>query len=255
MELITNGEQYIGYIVINFFLMIVGYYIANNYPKFAIIRKVPSLDSITEAIKSAAERGRNVFFSPGGLQANTPIRAIFVPGVLSIAQHTSLNCGKLGVPLYSVVGDSTMNLLTIDALRSGFVESGHPEAFSATRHFFVGSPQSNMYESMYAIGDYNCGTVIMTGTFNAGTNCPVYEYASKKDAIIVGAEIWPHEESHAVVGADYVLLPEEMMVAGVYLGTVKDPGETFITTGNDLIKLFAIGALVALTLLTFAGLR
>jgi hypothetical protein len=235
--------------------MVAAWFGTKAYPWLQEIRNIPSIDACDEAIRAAAERGKSVYHSPGSLQASTAVRGMFVPGITALMQNSAFQCSTLGIDLYTVVGDSQMQLYVVDAVRTGHVQAGHPERHDISKNFFVGSIQSTMFDSMAVIKDFNVGTCIMTGTYSMGVNVPIYEYAYRQGCTIVASEMWPHEECLAVVGADYVILPEEMMVAGLYLGTRAGPEDAFSTIGLDFIKLLTILLYVVFSIATLAGLR
>jgi hypothetical protein len=138
-------------------------------------------------------------------------------------------------------------------MRQGFFEGGHPELYDDNRVYWAGSIQGMMFQTLSLMEDNDMGAVVIVGAYNSGTACPVFEVSSRLGAICVNGEVWPQETCHGALGADYLVLPEEICAGGAYIS--KDPEQAAFLVGSDFVKLFWIGLMIVLMLASLAGVR
>jgi hypothetical protein len=230
------------------------YYVGKNNPSLTDIRSIPAIDAIVEAVGRCAELGKPVFASPGSMVTTWSAQSIFIPSVLALAQSTSQQCAELDVPLYTVVGDPQMKLYYHDAIRTGYMMSGHMERYDEARNFFTGSIHGAIFDTMGVYENYDCGSAVLIGAYQACSNAPVYEFILRKGGLLIAGEVWAHEACQAAMAADYMILPPDMQMADVYLGTTTDPDERLFVLGLDAIKVFFIALIIVFCIRYALGL-
>jgi hypothetical protein len=136
-------------------------------------------------------------------------------------------------------------------MEAGYAMSGHPERFVPEDIFFYPDNTALVLSDVDKIHRHNIGAAVMIGGHNQTSNIVIYEALATTGAMLVAGEIWPNDNSMAVLCADYLSFAEENIAIGSYLS--EDPMPKAILAGEDLIKAFLIGVLIFGSILYAAG--
>jgi len=233
-------------------LIVVGissYFFYKN-PKYNVVRRVPSIDAIEEIVKSCAERGKALHFTPGAFVLASRSWAMggaatFVPAAVAICKSVARTCGDLNIPFYVTSSCPNYNLLLIDATRQGYLESTHPERFDPTKISYVASHQTAQTRQLALIESGVLGGHIAIGFYWCTQHLPLVEACARHSVVQLFGLNFPDLNAPCIVGSDYAPLSDEISAAGAYLS--KDPLQTATLLGGDIMKMFIIGIVLVLT--------
>jgi len=211
------------------------------------VRKVVTLDGVDEILKSCAERGRPVIYSPCGTKLGQP----HTTSGLEMAKMVARTCSDLNIHLWSYATDAENYVLMVDYVRQGYMESSHPERWSPMNNVYVpdfGNACSLPNLVMEMTEAHNVGGAIYMGGITWNTELQVFEHAKRHGCMTFSGMYWPDGVNEGLLWADFVTITDELVAAGAYLG--KDPVDGAFIVGSDLVKILMAITMVVLAIRT-----
>jgi hypothetical protein len=167
-------------------------------------------------------------------------------------ERTARLCGDLGIELYTTAMRPQAFMMMVDAARSGFMASAHPEAYSDENNYFTADGIVGTYYAISTAVDRNVGTYIQIGYLHMCSTVCVLESLHRIRGTSWCINNAIDTQPLGLTFADYALLGEEQVVVGPYLK--KDPIEINNIIGGDLAKLVLIGLMIITIIRLAAGL-
>jgi hypothetical protein len=217
------------------------------------IRKLAPLEALEEAVGRAAEMNQPVHGAAGVYPINSQWGGLTLVG-MSILNHVARLSARYNATAFFTNMESINHPALLDAVRSGYVAEGRPELFRDDTVRFVIQDKVDAMAYGAAIGtifdEEKPAVNIMVGGWEYET-LMVIQSAHRVGAVTIGGAIGVWRLPDFVAGADYVLLGEELMVAGAYLE--KDPISLGSILSQDWIKYLVLGLSIIGFLLSLAG--
>jgi len=248
-QLTLADPLYFSWFVVCVLIVVLTAYLSPRFG-FNKLRRVAALDGLDEIVKSCAERGRPVLYSPTGTKLGQP----HLVAAMEAGKLVAKTCADLNVRLYTLAVDPEQYLLFVDYVRQGCMESTHPERWNPSDHLFVpdyGAAVSLPTSCMEMVEGRNIGGSIYFGGITWNTFLNVVEHGLRHGCLQFTAFYWPDDISQAVMFSDYCTITDEMVAAGAYLG--RDPVDAAFVVGSDLMKIFIAVVMVALAIKTALG--
>jgi hypothetical protein len=216
------------------------------------IRRIPALDAFDEAVGRSVELGRQTFFTIGGARMG----GTWTGGTLaaiSMLRYTANLAAEKGARLWA--GTSVVDHIPLvdDAMRTGFQESGAPEAYSFERdvHWF---PNQMAYIAGCA-GIYAReppASQILLGSYMA--EClAMCEIGRRGGAFMIGGTDYRPYMPYMLAICDYALIGEEIFIASAYVS--DDPQLKNTIWVEDMMKLILLGLAVIGVLANLGGIE
>jgi len=222
-------------------------------PRFGLnkLRRVPALDAVDEIIRSCAERGKPVNFSPADTSLGWAV--CNVPPTNSVLKYAATQCADLGVRMFSVSTKADMYLVSRDFMHQGYLESKHPERWNADDHIFVSGDSPGGARNIMEINEREgVGGAAYFYGICWSMYLGVLEHGISRGIIHLCSFYWTDDIAQALMFSDYTAVPEEHIAAGAYIS--KDPVDIASAIGMDFLKLAVIALIILLTLATALGL-
>jgi hypothetical protein len=234
--------------------LVIGDYIVRTF-KMEQLRRIPQIDAIIDATKSAAERGRPVHFATGGLNPTRYLYSIYTPSIMEMCKAVAKQCAELNVRFITTTAHPVADLMTRDYKTAGYVEMGHPEREVAEDHVFYPTSRSMAYGMAGLVAREKCAGNLLVGFYGACTFLPAAETGSRPEinAISVGGNVWPEEAPILMLSTDYGLITEEQAAAGAYLS--GNPEVMRFLAAEDFAKITVMAAFAIAPILYAMGVR
>jgi len=201
--------------------------------KIPLIRKLPAMDALEEAIALCAEKGKPAWFPLGAAPIDDPQGT---PGhiiTLSIMGYTTKFAADMGVKILSGTIRTPLIPMLDDVLTEAYRAHGAPELhalediryFPSQMAYIAGNDTVHKYDQP--------GCQIMLGVWWAET--PAFcEIAKRAGAFIIGGTDYIENVPYLVAFSDYSLVFEELYAASAYVS--DDPYLKATIFGEDLMK-------------------
>jgi len=229
------------------FLFIVTYLKIENSKKGKppSIRRIPGIDVIEEAVGRSVELGKGIHFTTGGGGGGlTTSRAPAHLSGLYILDYVANRSAEFGVPLIFSTPYADIIPVAEDYMKQACTIHGQTFDISRVRFYPDSSYRMGV---MGTLARENIGTNFMMGWFwSEALN--IAEVGAQMGCIQIAG--CPDDSSipFLIAACDYVLISEELIVAGAYLS--KDPAMLGSVGGSDFAKLVAIFLIIIGTILT-----
>lgn len=213
-----------------------------------LMRRVPGLEAIDEAVGRAAELGRPVVYLPGlvGLNNITTIAS------LGILRRVAKKTAEYDVDLIMPNADPLVMTTAQEVVKEAYYEAGRPDLFKPQNIFFLTSDQFG-----YAAGVDGIlvrekpGAVFLQGYFYA-ESLILAETAHSTGAIQIAGTTATTQLPFLIAACDYTLIGEEMLAASAYLS--KDPILLGSLKAEDIAKALVMAFLLIATIFKLAGI-
>jgi hypothetical protein len=202
------------------------------------IRTLPPLEHISEAVGRASEMGRPVFFCPLNALVVSAEVGQTISG-MSVLQHVSRLCAKLGVPLYATVGRAEALSLLEEAVETGYVLENKEEDYKPENiQFLSGAYRAGTMDLIHQTKP--AASILMGAAY--GETLLIAESGAKVGALQIGGSARVANLSFLVALCDYCLIGEELYAAGAYLS--QDSNLLGSIRGQDYLKIVGLVLLV-----------
>jgi len=213
------------------------------------IRKITALDAIEEAVGRAVEQGRPVHFATGVGGITDQYTAQTLAG-LDVMAHTAGLCAKLGARFIYTAAKAMVLPVVSDVLQTEYKKAGITEEYDEVDTIrYVGDDQRAMMAAgMDNITREKVSTNVMVGAFFWETII-LADHAAGEGAMQIGGTARMFQLPVMVACMDYVMLFEEMFVAGAYLsGDIPQIGSI---AGQDYCKYMVLALALISILVSF----
>ena len=215
-----------------------------------VLREIPALKAIEEAIGRATETGRPVLFTSGlgdVTDANGPQTIAGLEILGSVAETTA----SLGTNLICTVCKPNLQPITEAIVKQAYSNAGKPDAYRPDMVRFC-SPDQMAYAAATAgiIEREKVAASIMVGAYWQEAMMLAEAGAAVK-AIQIGGTARMIQLPFFVIACDYTLIGEEIYAGGAYLS--KHPMRLGSLAGQDIGKVIAVAVAVVGALLTSFG--
>ncbi len=230
-----------------FIAVAVFYYIVKirggmKYP----LRRLAALNAIDEAIGTATELGKPVFFSTGDGDIVASEGTQVLAG-LDILAYASEKCANYNVKIIAATSKPNVHTVTEEVVRNAYATAGRGDTFQADSVQFL-SDQQMAYcaASLDLMRKEKVAAAILVGPwFRPGLI--IADGAAELGAITIAGTGRMSQLPLFVASCDYCLLGEEMYAGSAYL--TGNPTSVATIAGQDAAKLFAFGLIVVGSLL------
>ena len=208
------------------------------------IRRLAALDAVDELVGRAAEMGGPILCTPGwGRSFTESASAPQFMAFLSLLNSVARKAYDAGANMIVSVAVPEMLPLSQEVLRENARLIGHPELYDESKvRYFPGA--YGLIASTMGIFETKekPASFIMVGPLFMET-LYLSLLAATKGALQIGGTANISQIPFLVACCDYILIGEEIYAAGAYLD--REPVQVGSIGGQDIIKLFAIGAAIA----------
>jgi len=215
------------------------------------VRKIAGLDAIEESIGRATEMGRPVFFTPGGGDVVSGASAVDTMAAVEVLSYVASMTAKYKLKLTVGIRQANTYAVADQTVKEAYVAAGQPDLYSPDIVQFY-SPEQFAYAAS-CVGYFQRerpSAILMLGWFQAEA-VMLAEGAAQTGAITVGGMVKFNQLAMMVACCDYILIGEELYVAGAYLSQNKI--KLACIRSQDFGKLAAIVAIIVGTLMVSAG--
>jgi hypothetical protein len=239
----------IGTLILLFTLcIIILYFSFKKEADRSMLRRLPQLDAVDEAVGRCTEMGKPIHFSAGmgSLYSDLAPQTIAGFSILRSLIKSSIDRGaKLIVTTETADNVPLLN----DLLRVSYTSQNALDQLNEDTLRFFGGMYPHIAGTISIFEHEKCGATILTGAYTSFT-VEVLETASRMGMIsILGSA---REGCFNIMAfADYTLLGEELYAAGAYLSNEAPQIGSII--GQDGAKLIVIALLIGSILLYIAG--
>lgn len=212
------------------------------------VRKIAGLSALDEAIGRATEMGQPVLYCPGS-QGVDNIQTI---ASMIILTEVSRRTAEFDVPIIVPLMSAFVVPVAEEAVRSGAMNAGRPDAFQPDNIRFLSEEQFAYTAGVSGImlRERPAANLFM-GAFFA-ESLILSEVGFSTGAIQIAGTSNVHQLPFFVVACDYTLIGEEYFAASSYIS--KDPGLLGTLKGTDWIKLITMGIILLGTFLETFGI-
>jgi len=215
------------------------------------IRRIPGLDAIEEAVSSAVEAGRPVYY-PEGAAGFGDAWTGGKMAALSLINYTAGICAEKGCKLLGGTISSPYIPLMDDAMRQAYTAHGRPELhdisdirwFPGQMAYIAGTDTIFRYEKP--------AVQIMIGSWWAEA-LSFCEIGARSGAIQIGGTDYRPYMPYFIAICDYALIGEEIFIASAYVS--KDLSVRITVLIEDIYKWIMIGFTVIGAILVISGYR
>jgi len=202
------------------------------------IRRIPALNSISEAVGRATEMGRGCFYIPGIMDIDD-IQTLAGLNILgSLARKTAEYDAELKVPVSKSMVLSTAQ----EVVKEAYLRTGHPDTYNEAGIQYVTDDQFAFAAGVNGmIVREKPAAIVMLGTFYA-ESLLIAETGNFIGAIQIAGTAESSQLPFFVAACDYVLIGEELFAASAYLS--QDPMLLGSLKGQDVAKMLIILAIV-----------
>lgn len=215
-----------------------------------VIRPIPAIDALDEAIGRAVELGRPVHFSTGLSGLDNAFAPQTIAG-LSIMKEVANLCGEYEVPLRYTATRSYMIPIAEDIIRSGYISRGRPEMYSPDSVVYVGESQPAFQASVvsYLMEERPASNFLFGGvmaeaiqTLGAGAVAGSMQFAGTARMFYF---------PFILCLCDYSLIGEELFAAAAAIS--GEDTQLGIIRGQDVSKFIVLALLVLGIMLSTMG--
>ncbi len=218
--------------------------------KLPKIRSIAALDALEEGVGRAVEMGRPVHFflaAEGGLFSGTGASAAFA--ALAVLSQVSKLTASKDAGFICSCNNPEVSALAVDVSRAAYASEGKMDSFKPeemVRYFAsVGYKEAI---SGYLMREKPAASIMMGDISNEAVL--LADVSSIAGCLSIAGCQRNTQAPFLVALCDYVMVGEELLVAGAYL--TKDPLVLGSIQGQDMAKLLMIGmAIAGATLATF----
>lgn len=235
---INPKRMVVVFVIATFFLLILYFTKKARSGTNFFIRKIAGLIALDEAIGRATEMGKPVLYCPGS-QGVDNIQTIASMIILTeVAKRTADYDVPIIVPLMSAF----VVPVAEEAVRSGTMNAGRPDAFQADNIRFLSEEQFAYTAGVSGImlRERPAANLFM-GAFFA-ESLILSEVGFSTGAIQIAGTSNVHQLPFFVVACDFTLIGEEFFAASSYIS--GDPGLLGTLKGTDWLKVAAMILLV-----------
>ncbi len=210
------------------------------------LRRLAALNAIDEAIGTATELGRPVFFSTGDgdIVASEGMEVLAGLDVLSYAAEKS---AVYNVRLIAATSRPSVHAITEEVVRDAYVTAGHADTYQPDSVQFL-SDQQMAYcaASLDLMRKEKVASALLIGPFFR-PGLIIADGAAELGAITIAGTGRMSQLPLFVASCDYVLLGEEMYAGSAYL--TGNPVSIANIAGQDAAKLYALALILIGSLL------
>ena len=221
-----------------FFAFVLYFFAQAQSGKKPFVRRIRGIDAIEEAVGRATEMGRSVLYITGIRDIND----IQTVAGLVILEGVARLTAKYETPITVPVTYPIPFAIAQEAVKSGYLHAGRPEAYDPNSVRFVSPEQFAFVAHVTGIilRDRPAAHIFM-GAFYA-ESLLLAETGFTTGAIQVAGTANVHQLPFFVVACDYTLIGEELYAASAYLS--GDPKLIGSLKGGDLLKIVAIATIL-----------
>ncbi len=202
------------------------------------IRRIAGLDALDEAIGRATEMGRPVLYVPG-IDEIKEIQTIYS---MMILRHVAQKTAEYGTDLIVPVRDSVVMTFAEEAVKSGCMDAGRPDAFVKDNVRYLSNEQFAYCAGVAGImAREKPAANIMLGMFFA-ESLILAETGFMSGAIQVAGTAKQHQLPFFVAACDYTIIGEEYFAVTAYL--TKEPGLVGTIRAGDFTKIIGTALIV-----------
>ena len=228
------------------------YYMAIKKDKDYMIRALPALAAIPEAVGRAALLGRPVLWSPGmSGPLNDSAQGPQVLASISILEYVTEECVKAGVEITAILPLPDALPLVEETMRTAYLNQGKPEAFNSDQIIFIAQQSPYLSGVLGYFQRAKPAANILVGGFYYEA-VVIGEAGNAIGAMQIGGTNNTHQMPFMVATCDYVLLAEELFAAGAAIS--QDPDMLGSIKGEDMIKILLMAIIGIGFLLGAAGI-
>jgi len=250
MLLIKIGMVNSAVLLIIFFVLVVISIKQNEKGKTNEIRRLPAIDAIEEAVGRCAEMGKPLHFSTGmGQLLNKDSPQTFA--ALNILNYTANEAAKKDVPIIYNCAVAHVLPVVEDIITTAFKLQGTILDKSYTFRYVGDDQRALMAACMGTFEREKPAANILVGALYYET-VTITGHAARSDMLQIGGTGRLYNIGYLVAACDYVLIAEELFAVGAYIS--KNPSEVGGIRGQDLCKLFVIGAIFITLLFNNIGI-
>lgn len=217
-----------------------------DYP----LRRLEALNAIDEAIGTATELGRPIFFSTGDGDV-VHAEGMQVLAGLDVLAYTSSKCAEYNSKIIAATSKANVHAITEEVVRQAFSVAGHPESYQPEMVQFL-SDQQMAYcaAGLDMMRKEKIAAAMLIGPFFR-PGLILADGASEMGAITIAGTGRMSQLPLFVASCDYVLIGEEMYAGSAYLTGDKTAIGTI--AGQDVSKVLAVTLIVAGAILQTFG--
>jgi hypothetical protein len=223
--------------------------LAKSGRTFTIKRKIPAIDMIPHAVGRATEQGKSIHGSTGG-SSTTSTRGPHVLAGLTMMEHVAEFAGKNNIPFYQSPLDPDQIVLAQEALQTGYLKGGNPEAFHKEYVLFHGTSDGSFAAGVLGfLSRERPGANFLFGGFG-GESILLAEEGNRIGAFQIAGTPTIAQLPFLVTTCDYLMMADELFVAGCIIS--GDQSDTSLIIAEDLLKLgLIVLAILGTVLITF----
>ncbi len=206
--------------------------------KEIVVRRIPGLEAVDEAIGRATEMGRPILYvlGLGGVSDVATIASMTI--LAQVARRTA----DYETPLRVPCNDPVVLNVVREMVKTAYLNEGRPDAYNEDNIFFLTENQF-----AYAAGVDGImvrekpAAIFMQGSFHA-ESLILAETGNSIGAIQIAGTASEHQLPFFIAACDYTLIGEELYAASAYLS--KEPMQLGSIKGQDWGKLLIFAAIV-----------
>ncbi len=221
-----------------------------NKGKSFLVRRVPGLDAMEEALGRCVEMGRPVIATPSWRPLGS--YALPIMAGISIVRHICSRAAELELPVFMPVGSADTYPLILSNYQQACAEMGKEELFNPDHVVYLSGEQWAFTTGLIEIMiDENPGANIFIGRWSAET-LGVCAVGNKLGAFQIGGTDQFSNTSFFAITSDYTLIGDELYAAAAYVS--NDPELKSFLTAQDVIKLLAASLIILGVFLSSFGI-
>lgn len=250
MELIKIGMLNSVVMLLVFCVLVIVSIKQNEKGKKNEIRRLPAIDAIEEAVGRAAEMGKPLHFSTGmGQLLNKDSPQTFA--ALNILNYTANEAAKRDVQIIYNCAVAHVLPVVQDIITTAYNTHGARLDDSYTFRYVGDDQRALMAACMGTFERDKPAANILVGALYYET-VTITGHAARSEMLQIGGTGRMYNIGYLVAACDYVLIAEELFAVGAYIS--KNPSEVGGIRGQDLCKVFVIGAILVTLLFNSIGI-
>ncbi len=203
---------------------------ARSGASIPLIRRLPGIEALEEAIGRSTEMGKPVHYIPGLGDIRDPM-TIASFAVLSFVSRLT---ASYDVRLICTNRNPVVYAIAEEVIRQSYLEAGRPDSFNPDDVRFMSDAQFAYCANVVGmLVRERPAAQILYGNFWAESMI-IIEQGALIGSIQIGATAQVHQMPWFVACCDYALLGDEMYAASAYLS--KEPVMTGTVVGQDIGK-------------------
>jgi hypothetical protein len=216
--------------------LVIGFVHRARHGRPPVIRRMPGLDAIEEAVGRATEMGRPILYTTGIGQ----IHRIATIASMNILANVAERTAHYGTTLIVPCADPIVLSVAQEAVKEGCMRAGRPDAYRQEHVFLVTADSQFGYAGgvIGAMTREKTAAHLLLGTF-AAEALLMAETGRAAGALQVAGTDSTIQLAFFIVTCDYVLIGEELFAASGYL--TREPTTLGSIRGQDIAKLIIAG--------------